>query len=333
MLRNAIEYLWYKNRFLASFFLPLSGLFCFLAKRRKQKLIAQLREQFPCPVIVVGNITVGGTGKTPLVMTLVKRLQEQGLKPGVVSRGYGGRADYPYQLSDQSTAHECGDEPLLIYKHCHCPLVVSPHRVEAVRFLLEQNDIDVVISDDGLQHYGLRRDMEIVVIDAARGLGNGYLLPAGPLRESPERLRQVQFVITNGETPRFYAQQQFPMKLVPLPLQPLSPLVQQAAPAEGDTVHAVAGIGNPHRFFTTLQQQGYSTINHAFADHHDYHKADLRFGDSHAVIMTEKDAVKCDQFPELDKHWYLPVKAQVSDIFWKNFDVKLNALLHRYRPR
>ena len=198
LIRRWIEYIWYESRVLGWFLLPLSWLFKSIAGKQKRKALALPPKHFPVPIIVVGNITVGGTGKTPLVITLIEHLKRLGYSPGVVSRGYGGSADYPYTVSTDSTASQSGDEPLLIHLRCQCPVVVDPDRVAAVEKLLSESNVDIVISDDGLQHYRLSRNIEIAVVDAKRGLGNALCLPAGPLREGPERLKGVDFIIVNG---------------------------------------------------------------------------------------------------------------------------------------
>jgi tetraacyldisaccharide 4'-kinase len=270
---------------------------------------------------VVGNINVGGTGKTPLLISLVEFLQAQNLKVGVVSRGYGGSArdaNYPYQLNSETTAKLSGDEPLLIFQQCGCPVVVSPNRREAVDYLLANNKVDVVLSDDGLQHYAMHRDIEIAVLDGKRGLGNGFCLPAGPLRELPKRLASVDFIIANGALLDALAEQlklkQQLMQLEPAPLQPVA-ATKAKPPVKGDSVNAVAGIGNPERFFATLTALGFNATAKPFADHYQYQAEDLLFNDAKAVIMTSKDAVKCQGFSQLENHWQLPVKAILADDF------------------
>ncbi len=198
-MTQLFEYIWYKSPFLGYLLWPLSWVFRLLAQQRKLSLINRRAPDFSVPVIIIGNITVGGTGKTPLVIAVIEYLQAQGYQPGVISRGYGGNAEYPMQLNAQTTAAESGDEPLLIAQACNCPVVVSPNRYQACEYLLKNNSVDVVISDDGLQHYALPRDIEIVVFDGQRGLGNGLCLPAGPLREPVKRLSSVDFVVVNGE--------------------------------------------------------------------------------------------------------------------------------------
>ncbi len=269
-------------------------------------------QAFPVPVVVVGNITVGGTGKTPLTLALIERLRAEGFKPGVVSRGYGGHGDYPLLVNEDVIAEQCGDEPLTLFRRTAVPLVVDPKRVRAVAHLLANSDCDVVLCDDGMQHYALARDFEIAVIDGARGVGNGHLLPMGPLREPVSRLHSVQQVVINGEG---YAwPSALHMTLEPQPWQNLR-REAHAMPAPGDAVHAVAGIGNPARFFMQLRARGYVVTEHAFPDHHVYSTRELSFADGRPVVMTEKDAVKCMALAEPD-WWYVPVKAVLPEEFY-----------------
>ncbi len=277
--------------------------------------------------MVVGNITVGGTGKTPFVAELTQLLKEEGLKPGIISRGYGSRSgDYPRLVSVGDDVAECGDEPLMLVQMTEVPVVVDPDRPRGLAWLLEKQYCDVVISDDGLQHYPLHRDLEIVVLDGERRLGNGYCLPAGPLRESASRLKHVDWCVMNGDTSGWHGVPVQPMQLEPGDLVSLAPsgrklptkVLQQQCAQKGKTVHAVAGIGNPGRFFSTLEEMGWKVIRHPFPDHHDYTAADLAFGDNLPVIMTQKDAVKCQRFMSSEgqnQFWYLPVEARLDKAF------------------
>jgi tetraacyldisaccharide 4'-kinase len=271
------------------------------------------------PVIVVGNLSVGGTGKTPLVIWLVEQLRAAGCNPGVVLRGYGGDvvgADALQSVQSDSDPARVGDEALLIARRTGAPVAVGRDRVGAAQHVLRAG-VDVIVADDGLQHLRLGRDYEIAVVDAARGMGNGHLLPAGPLREPISRLATVGAVVVNGEgdvpgLPVIPAPV-FTMRLVGEHLHSLS--------GQGDTlplntlrgrrVHAVAGIGDPGRFFRQLQAAGLEVIPHPFPDHHRYRRADLQFGDGLSVLMTEKDAVKCRGLAAADR-WYLPVAASFA---------------------
>ncbi len=313
---HAIERAWYQGAAWIQLLTPLEWLYRFIVVRRRRAFLAGqgARYRAPVPVLIVGNITVGGTGKTPLVAWLVEALRDAGFRPGVVSRGYGGQApSYPWVVYSDTPPTLAGDEPVLLVQRTGCPLVVDPDRGRAVRRLLTESDCDVVISDDGLQHYQLDRDIEIVVIDGMRGLGNGRCLPVGPLREPADRLRQVDLIVTNGETSTVFPRAAHAMTLEPGALQPVSAATHGAAPAAGP-VHAVAGIGNPGRFFATLRNLGYAVIEHAFPDHHAFQAGDLVFGDGLPVVMTEKDAVKCREL-DIGKLWYLPVNATFRDGF------------------
>jgi len=267
----------------------------------------------------VGNINVGGTGKSPLVGWLAQQLSRVGSKPGIVSRGYGGRAaDYPCEVTGQSDPMIAGDEAVMLARKTGCPVVVDPNRPAAVRRLLAIYGCDVVISDDGLQHYALGRDVEIAVVDARNGLGNGLCLPAGPLREPASRLLEVDIVVVNGpENPRLNCQS-MEMKLVPKLLVNLATDQPVEDEFSQNTIHGIAGIGNPDRFFDSLRASGFKVIEHKFEDHHRFELTDLDFGDYLPVVMTEKDATKCRLLnPSVihDNFWYLTVDVEISDEF------------------
>ena len=305
---------WYGAARAPWFLRPLAALFGLVARLRRRRQQAQAREQrLPVPVVVVGNIAVGGTGKTPFVIWLVERLREWGWKPGVVSRGYGGNAPrWPQQVKPDSDPALVGDEPVLIARHAGCPVFVGPDRVLAAQRLLAAGGVDIVVSDDGLQHYRLWRDLEIVVVDATRGLGNGKLLPAGPLREPAARLDEVGLVVVNGSGWTAPAGRPVAMRLVAQEARKLDGSGARPLGAfAGQTVHAVAGIGNPARFFAMLSQQNIGLVMHPFPDHHAFARADLEFGDELPVFMTEKDAVKCGAFAA-PGHWVVPVEARIE---------------------
>lgn len=291
------------------------------ALRRYCYRLGILRQRrFPVPVVVIGNVTVGGTGKTPLTLALIEFLREQGMTPGVVSRGYGGRGEYPFMVNELVTTVQSGDEPMTLYRRSQVPLVVDPKRARAVDFLLKNSDCDIVLCDDGMQHYALYRDVEIAVVDGARGLGNNKLLPMGPLREPATRLNQVDFVIVNGkgfEWPDAQA-----MRLIPQTWLNMRGELHPV-PVPGSRVHAVAGIGNPQRFFAQLEEAGFDVIPHAFPDHHDYALRDLDFGDDLPVVMTEKDAVKCLALAQ-SHWWYVPVIAVLPRDFYKSLLEKID---------
>ncbi|TAL66131.1 MAG: tetraacyldisaccharide 4'-kinase, partial [Legionella sp.] len=297
----AIEKFWYSSHPLSSLLRPLSWGFQFVTTLRRHYLQTFCQKKIAVPIIVVGNITVGGVGKTPLVIALAQQLQAKGLRVGIVSRGYGAkRKEFPYEVLLSDTALEVGDEPLLIAKKTRCPVVIAPQRMAAVDYLLAKHQSQIIISDDGLQHYRMGRAIEIAVIDGVRGLGNGLCLPAGPLRESPRRLQQVDFLVVNEGT----WDKAYPMTLQPGKITALAdeaPVEQQVFT---EKVAAVAAIGNPQRFYKTLSQLGIKFNTYSYPDHYHFKLDDLNYSESQ-VIMTEKDAVKCRSFL-LEKLYYLP---------------------------
>lgn len=292
--------------------LPLSWIFRVVVALRYFLYRCGIKKivRFPVPIIVIGNITVGGTGKTPLVIWLADFLKSRGYTPGIVSRGIGGKQQRtPYFVEKNSDPALVGDEALLIARNTDCPLVICIDRAAAVEELLKKTACDIVISDDGLQHYRLGRDIEIALIDGARGLGNRQLLPAGPLREAPSRLNRVDFIVRQGKASYGeYAMQLHGDTLVSLRDQNSIPFEKW----RGKTVHAVAGIGNPERFFSSLRAAGFNCIPHAFPDHHHYQAGDFSFHDALPIVMTEKDAVKCELFCD-ERFWFVPVKAVVDE--------------------
>jgi tetraacyldisaccharide 4'-kinase len=306
---------WYSLNPIAIALWPLGLLFCgFTALRRwAYRLSLLTRYRLGVPVIVVGNITVGGNGKTPLVVRLVEMLREVGYRPGIISRGYGGVArNGPTRVDPGSDPREVGDEPVLLARRCGCPVVVAPDRVAAARNLLVEHDCNLILSDDGLQHYRLDRDIEIAVVDGKRRLGNRTCLPSGPLREPAGRLRTVDFVVGNGRAEKGEY-------LMTLHGDLAINLADHGVTCgltgfRGELVHAVAGIGDPSRFFDFLKGQGVHPLEHPFPDHHPFVNVDLEFGDSLPVLMTEKDAVKCEEWAR-DWYWYVPVKAQLDPEF------------------
>ncbi len=310
---------------------PLYGLVSGLRRRLYQRGWRK-RHSLPVPVIVVGNITAGGTGKTPLTIALVQRLREAGWKPGVASRGYGReQASQPRWVQADTATALGGDEPVLIAWKTGVPVRVDADRVAAGRALVEAG-CDVIVCDDGLQHYRLARDIEIEVIDAQRRYGNGLLLPAGPLREPVTRAAACDFRVVNLGTASQEAAAdncgfgQWAMTLQINTAQPLpggrSRSLQQFA---GQRVHAVAGIANPQRFFQMLRSRGIGVVPHAFADHHAYQRQDLQFGSELPVLMTEKDAVKCRGFAT-DWHYAVPLQADLPAAFWVALTDRLEKL-------
>ncbi|HDZ09017.1 tetraacyldisaccharide 4'-kinase [Pseudohongiella sp.] len=321
---------------------PLSLLFQWLAgRRRRQQEAAQT--QAAVPVIVVGNIAVGGTGKTPLVLALCKALHDRGITAGVLSRGYGGSApQYPFAVTPDSDVAHSGDEARLLRRHTQGPMMVDPQRNRGLQALISDGGCDVVISDDGLQHYRLWRDIEIVVVDGARGLGNGWCLPAGPLREPPARLAEVDYVVINGAN-RVFSEDELSAGETPVTTMRLVPevwvnvrtgaraaLQELPLPTAGTgDVHALAGIGNPQRFFATLRELGVQADCHAYSDHHAYSAVELAYARDKVLLMTEKDAVKCEAFAG-EHWWYLVVSAELEPGFSEAFcDQVANTLARR----
>jgi len=316
-LRTLLERCWYGSSPVSVLLLPLSWLFRAVIHLRRWFYRYRLLKvvQMPVPVIVVGNITVGGSGKTPLVIWLVDVLREAGYRPAVVSRGYGGEGRGVMPVRPDSNPGTVGDEPVLIARRCGCPVWVGRRRAEAAQALLAYHpEVDVIVSDDGLQHYALSRDLEIVVIEGERALGNGRLLPAGPLREPVSRLQEVDAVVLNGQGEGGAITVGVPLFEMQLEgrhfwnLQDPE-LVRDASQFAGVHLEAVAGIGNPGRFFSHLAGLGLDVNAHPFPDHHAYVAGDLPDG---AVLMTEKDAVKCGAWAS-DTCWALRIDARLPE--------------------
>lgn len=321
-----LERHWYRITPVSFLLIPVSLIFrAAVALRHTLYRTGSLKVvRLPIPVIVVGNITVGGTGKTPLVAWLVGYLRSHGMHPGVVSRGYPGRHRTPAAVTAASNAATCGDEAVLLARRCEGPVWVGTDRAATAQALcVADPECDVIVSDDGLQHYRLGRDIEIVVIDGRRGAGNGLMLPAGPLREPATRLTGVDAIVVNVSEsatvglktvrPAAYA-----MTVVGDEFHNLLNPALRAGPERfrGRKVHAIAGIGRPERFFQLLRRLGIDFAAHVFPDHHAYAASDLSFADAEYVLMTEKDAVKCGNFAH-ERHWVLPVSAEPDSAFGK----------------
>lgn len=309
-----LEQLWYGNHRLSTLLLPLSWLYSLFMKIRHVAYTIGIlpKRRVGVPVIVVGNITVGGTGKTPLIIWLCNYLKKQGHRPGVISRGYGGRTSRrPQQVRPDSHPSLVGDEPVLIAQRTHCPVAVSPNRYLAASELLKHTDCDVLLCDDGLQHLAMDRDLEIAVIDGDRRFGNGRCLPAGPLREPVDRLATVDMVVGTGKA----GKNEFLMQYV---YEDLRSIDEQKTTSidyfRNSTVHAISAIGNPVRFHTYLRSHNIKLIKHEFTDHHLFTESDLQFGDDFPIIMTEKDAVKSRDF-NISNMWYLPINAELTEAF------------------
>lgn len=323
-----VDRLWYgKGRPLWLLY-PLAWLYRFVAEHRRRAAWQAKDSPIPVPVVVVGNITAGGTGKSPLTAMLARLLKREGWRPVILTRGYGGKSDhYPLQVLADTAASVAGDEPVMLSAQADCPVVVDPDRRQGALWALEQDLGNIMLCDDGLQHYRLPRDIELAVFDGQRGLGNGALIPVGPLRELPERLESVDFVITNGgwltdvEHP-----QQYTMTLEPTSIRHLATgRTVPLAEINQKSVLAVAGIGNPARFFDTLRNLGATVTERPLPDHHQFRSQDLQC--EHAdqwLVMTAKDAVKCrDMAPE--NAWVLEVEAQLPETFEKAFMATIDA--------
>ncbi|OOF59059.1 tetraacyldisaccharide 4'-kinase [Rodentibacter myodis] len=327
---------WYTHSKLAWLLLPFSCLFWIISQFRRVLFLLGVKSIYraPKPVVIVGNLSVGGNGKTPVVVWLVEELKKRGLRAGVISRGYGSQSkSYPLLVTEKTNPIAGGDEPVLIAKRTGVPVVISPNRRQAIELLLKQGECDIIVSDDGLQHYKLQRDIEIVVMDAERALGNGFVLPAGPLRELPARLKTVDFVIANGGKNQYA---DAVMRLVPHYAINLKNSEKRPLSAF-QSGSAIAGIGNPQRFFTMLEKLGI-TLNHkqAFQDHQHFEAAQLeKITENQPLFMTEKDAVKCQAFAK-ENWWYVPVVAEITEAeeqgeklphFW----TKIDELVEKYR--
>ncbi|NLQ16298.1 tetraacyldisaccharide 4'-kinase [Marinomonas sp. M1K-6] len=328
---------WYGRCGWTNVFRPLQPLIRRLVLNKRRAFLEQSKKSYraPVPVVVVGNISVGGTGKSPMVVALCQLLKAHGYRPGIVSRGHGAKITVPTPVYPESSTLAVGDEPVMLVRRAACPMVVFSKRDEAVKYLLATTDVDVVISDDGMQHYQLNRDIEVAMLDAKRGVGNGQLLPVGPLREPVERLKEVDFVVSvSHEMTDALEKLSLPITLAPLipsrlmSLDGARRLDCQQAFVSHTKWHIMAGIGNPERFIDTLEQLGLQkkhTTHQWFADHHAFDKNDIPA--DRAIIMTEKDAVKCQSLSVVNENiWYLPVSLQLPECFQHAFLEKLNLI-------
>ena len=313
---RSLTSLWYSQSPWRRCLEPLSWFFRRAVDRRRASYLqgAQAAWKAPVPVCVVGNITVGGTGKTPLVAWLSNWLETRGQRVGIVSRGHGGRAQYPMEVTCESSPDEVGDESLMLARRVELPIVVDPDRVRAVEYLLKTHKIDVILSDDGLQHYALARDLEIVVIDGMRGIGNGMLMPAGPLREPKERLESVDWVVANS-TASGLVESEWVMQYRVTAFVNVG-TGQRMEPAAfrskyGSNVQAVAAIGNPERFRQTLQAEGFVPSLSVFRDHHRFSEDDFAHMTQEVMVVTEKDAQKIRELTSVaPSAWYVEVEVE-----------------------
>lgn len=319
--KQSIEKQWYGKPSWLWLLAPLSGVFWGLSHLRKKMLSAKAYHA-PCPVIIVGNIAVGGTGKTPLIIALANALQRAGFSPAIVSRGYGAAFNDVTLVPPAADPKIFGDEPVLIANSCDCPVIIAKKRVLGVQTAHQAYACNVVLCDDGLQHYALGRSFEIAVFDGTRGVGNGWCLPVGPLRELPSRLARVNFTVINGQT--LVNMPAMPTQVGYFSLRPVGWVnvktglckVLGGLPWAAETgnnkqrVIAAAGIGNPQRFFEVLQTLGVFFETKVFADHHSYNAQDFAIANGRPVVMTAKDAVKCRAFAQ-PNWWYLAVEAEL----------------------
>ncbi|ABV87094.1 tetraacyldisaccharide 4'-kinase [Shewanella pealeana] len=327
-MQSWVNKLWYQSHPLRFALWPLTLLFGAVSWLRRLLFSLGLKKatKLPVPVIIVGNITVGGSGKTPTVIYLIELLRSHGFKPGVISRGYGVEIEGVRSVLPEDKPASVGDEPAMIVSRTAVPMVVGAKRVDAAKHLLAEFDVDIIISDDGLQHYQLARDIELIILDGERRLGNGMLLPAGPLREAAWRLKSVDQVIVNGGIAQSGEQA---MLLEPSKWLPVSPVHNGSLPpSQSQPLVAMAGIGNPQRFFDTLQALGYCVEQaQAFDDHSAYSETALNeLANGRLLAMTEKDAVKCRDFAK-DNWWSLAVDAKLSPSFDKQLLAKIDRLV------
>jgi len=313
---------WYKKSWWLYILTPFTFLFSAIVKVRRNSYLKNPKKVWrsPIPIIVVGNISMGGTGKTPLVKFIASQLSNRGFKPGLISRGYGGKYSGTLEVTDETTFKQTGDEAQILSK-LRMPLFLDRNRSRGAKKLQEKHDIDVIISDDGLQHYGMGRDIEIAVIDGSRRLGNGLAFPAGPLREPKSRLKEVDFIINNGGPTEG---DEILMTLNPSKFIHLNSGKDYSIDKwpMHNQVHAVAGLGNPNRFFDLLQRLGFEFDKNPFPDHHKYNKRDLYFLDHLPILMTEKDAAKCKHFKN-SKIWYLSIESKIESLFIERIEEKL----------
>lgn len=327
-LRERLEAAWYGAAPVPGWAAALASLYAAILRARRWLYASGLRrsKRVGVPVVVVGNLTVGGTGKTPLVAALALELRQRGWRPGIALRGYGGRRRAPGLLPADADPAEFGDEAVLLARATAVPVATGRHRADAARLLAGQG-CDLVLCDDGLQHWALARDLEILVVDGVRRFGNGRLLPAGPLREPVERATRVDHVVVNGGVAR---EGEVPMRIVGQRALALDGTARALAldALRGRSVHAVAGIGNPERFFAMLESFGIRVARHAWPDHHDYDGREFAFDDDLPVMVTEKDAVKCARFADA-RTWVVPVEAELPPVFIDRLHAQLHALARR----
>lgn len=330
-LADKLQQGWLEPNALTYLLLPLTVLYRMAMRLRHllYKLNVFHVYKSPVPVLIVGNISVGGTGKTPLTMEIVEQAKKLGFKPGVISRGYGGQnLEWPQLVKTDSSPYYFGDEPVLIANSTQCPVAVGPKRGENIELLLKNHDCDLIIADDGLQHYALDRDIEIAVYDNQRRHLNNFCLPSGPLREPVNRLKTVDLVMKHvaPDEEDFENSDQLMFKLAVSEFSSLVPDSKKSLDSKkAPEIHAVAGIGHPKRFFKQLTALGFNVIEHPFSDHHKYEASDFSSMSDYPVVMTEKDAIKCTAFAQ--EHWFsLAVTAELNAEAKNMITKKLSAL-------
>ncbi|MEM8594028.1 MAG: tetraacyldisaccharide 4'-kinase [Pseudomonadota bacterium] len=329
-IEQLITRAWYHDSSWLRCLRPLSALYAHVFERIKQDKL-KMAWQAPIPVIVVGNITVGGSGKTPVLIALIEALRAQGFRPGVISRGYQSAAEQDcVWVTAESHAKDVGDEPLLIAQRTQCPVVSGANRRRSIEVLVANDACDVIVCDDGLQHYQLARDINVCVFDMKRGLGNERCLPEGPLREPILRVSHIDFSVSNQPfDPRNTAlNNAFPapylFKTVAHSMHSLG--TNEPTNLSAKAVHAVSGISHPIKFFDALREQGFEVIEHAFPDHHHFIASDFDSLNTHPIVMTEKDAVKCRAL-HLENAYYQPISLEFDDAFYSAFIVKLSTVI------
>ena len=318
LLHRLLTESWRKRNFLTIVLYPFSCLYYLAMQLHRLAYALGLKKTYSVavPVVVVGNLTVGGSGKTPLVIYLIEGLRAAGFKPGVVSRGYAGEeASYPLRVTPMTPVEQSGDEPAMIVQRTGVAMVVGPERRDNIELLLAREDCDIVISDDGLQHWALAQDVKICIVDKTLNEQNAHLLPAGPYREPASNLARMDIVVEHVSPDSFLAkpQQTDNLQMV-LTAEAARPVLKAEPMVEFNLqqpVHAVAAIGKPQRFFDTCKKLGLKITQHTFPDHHYFSPADISFDDDLNVLMTEKDAIKCQQIAD-SRHWYLPVNAKLN---------------------
>tara|TARA_B100000953_G_scaffold47881_2_gene36498 strand:- start:1598 stop:2602 length:1005 start_codon:yes stop_codon:yes gene_type:complete len=327
-LETLIEKVWYSKNIFSLLLSPLSLIYISIIYLRYTLYQLGLISitKINVPTIVIGNIVAGGTGKTPLVIWLAKHFKDKGFLPGIVSRGYGGTYLSNIELvKPTSNPLLVGDEPVIIARNTNCPVVVAKKRAKGAKELVEKYNCNIILCDDGMQHYSLARDIEIAVIDGQRRFGNNYCFPAGPLREPKSRIFKADLIVSKYNARTCEHKMDYTYHQL-VSLNELSKTIP-ISDLHGMTVHAIAGINNPDHFFSYLRSHKLELIIHKFPDHYSYTEDDVKFDDNFPVVMTEKDAVKCLNYSS-DKHWYIPISAELSKSFVCDLDKLMGKIIN-----